>query len=64
MLYDRQLSENRNEACAFCHKRETGFTDPVLELIETTGAYSDSVRTRFSNLKPQTLSYVALSPVL
>jgi cytochrome c peroxidase len=52
MLYDRQLSENRNDACAFCHKPETGFTGPVSELIETTGAYSGSVRTRFSNRKP------------
>src|ERR1700720_1807028 len=26
MLYDKQLSVNRNEACAFCHTPETGFT--------------------------------------
>ena len=26
MLYDKQLSVNRNEACAFCHMPETGFT--------------------------------------
>jgi cytochrome c peroxidase len=24
MLYDKQLSINRNEACAFCHMPETG----------------------------------------
>ena len=24
MLYDKQLSVNRNEACAFCHRPETG----------------------------------------
>jgi cytochrome c peroxidase len=29
MLYDKQLSVNRNEACAFCHMPETGFTGPV-----------------------------------
>ncbi|HWS67566.1 MAG TPA: cytochrome c peroxidase, partial [Steroidobacteraceae bacterium] len=28
MLYDKQLSVNRNEACAFCHMPETGFTGP------------------------------------
>jgi cytochrome c peroxidase len=33
-------------------------------LNETTGAYPGSVHTRFSNRKPQTLSYAALSPVL
>jgi cytochrome c peroxidase len=64
MLYDKQLSVNRNEACAFCHMPETGFTGPVSELNETTAAYPGSVRTRFGNRKPQTLSYAALSPVL
>src|SRR5260370_10508604 len=28
LLYDKQLSVNRNEACAFCHTPETGFTGP------------------------------------
>jgi cytochrome c peroxidase len=64
MLYDKQLSVNRNEACAFCHMPETGFTGPVSELNETTGAYPGSVRTRFSNRTPQTHSYAALSPML
>jgi cytochrome c peroxidase len=64
MLYDKQLSVNRNEACAFCHTPETGFTGPVSELNRTTGAYPGSVRTRFSNRKPQTHAYAPLSPVL
>jgi cytochrome c peroxidase len=64
MLYDKQLSVNRNEACAFCHMPETGFTGPISELNETTGAYPGSVRTRFSNRKPQTHTYAALSPML
>ena len=64
MLYDKQLSVNRNEACAFCHMPETGFTGPVSELNRTTGSYPGSVRTRFSNRKPQTHAYAPLSPVL
>jgi cytochrome c peroxidase len=64
MLYDKQLSVNRNEACAFCHMPETGFTGPVSELNQTTGAYPGSVRTRFSNRVPQTHSYAALAPML
>jgi len=64
MLYDRDLSVNRNEACAFCHMPETGFTGPVSELNRTTGAYPGSVRTRFSDRKPQTHAYAPLSPVL
>src|ERR1700724_465068 len=64
MLYDKQLSVNRNETCAFCHMPETGFTGPVSELNRTTASYPGSVRTRFSNRKPQTHAYAPLSPVL
>ena len=32
MLYDKELSVNRNEACNFCHMPETGFTGPISEL--------------------------------
>ena len=53
MLFDKELSVNRNEACAFCHMPETGFTGPVSELNKTTGSYPGSVRTRFSNRKPR-----------
>src|SRR5437763_6011425 len=64
MLYDKQLSVNRNEACAFCHMPETGFTGPVSELNRTNGSYPGSVRTRFSNRKPQSHAYAPLSPIL
>ena len=64
MLYDKQLSVLRNEACAFCHMPETGFTGPVSELNHSTGAYPGSVRTRYSERKPQTHAYAPLSPVL
>ena len=64
MLYDKHLSVNRNEACAFCHMPESGFTGPVSELNRTTGSYPGSVRTRFSDRKPQTHAYAPLAPVL
>ena len=64
IMYDEQLSVNHNEACATCHMPDEGFTGPVSELNATTGAYPGSVRTRFSNRKPQTHAYAALSPVL
>jgi len=64
MLYDKNLSVYRNEACAFCHMPETGFTGPVSELNRSTGAYPGSVRTRFSDRKPQSHAYAPLSPVL
>src|ERR1700675_871776 len=64
MLYDKDLSVNRNEACAFCHMPEAGFTGPVSELNPPPGAYPGSVRPRFSNRKPQSHAYAPLSPVL
>jgi cytochrome c peroxidase len=64
MLYDKELSVNRNEACAFCHMPEVGFTGPVSELNRTSGSYPGSVRTRFSERKPQTHAYAPLAPVL
>src|SRR3981189_3655379 len=39
MLYDKDLSVKRNEACAFCHMPETGFTGPVAGLNRATGPY-------------------------
>ena len=64
MLFDKELSVNRNEACAFCHMPETGFTGPISELNRTTGSYPGSVRTRFSERKPQTHTYAPLAPVV
>ena len=64
LLFDKYLSVNRNEACAFCHMPESGFTGPISEINRTTGAYPGSVRTRFSERKPQTHTYAPLSPVL
>src|ERR1700739_2545721 len=64
MLFDKELSVNRNEACAFCHMPETGFTGPISELNRTTGSYPGSLRTRFSERKPETHTYAPLAPVL
>jgi cytochrome c peroxidase len=64
MLYDKQLSANRNEACAFRHMPEAGFSGPVSGFNRTTGSYPGSVRTRFSESKPPTHAYAPLSPVM
>ncbi len=64
LLFDKQLSVNRNEACAFCHMPETGFTGPISSLNATTVAYPGSVRTRFSQRKPQTHTYATFAPIL
>src|SRR6202162_3796102 len=62
MLFDKHLSVNQNEACSFCHTPEAGFTGPIQSLNMTTVSYPGSVRTRFSQRKPQ--SYAPFAPVL
>src|SRR5215471_7301009 len=37
--FDKDLSVNKNEACAFCHMPETGFGAPVSTLNMTTVSY-------------------------
>lgn len=64
LLFDRHLSVNQNEACSFCHTPETGFTGPIESLNRTTVSYPGSVRTRFSNRKPQSYMYAPFAPVL
>jgi hypothetical protein len=41
-----------------------GFAGPVSELNRTTGSYPGSVRTRFSERKPQSHAYAPLTSVL
>ena len=43
---------------------EAGFTGPIPELNTTTVAYPGSVRTRFSQRKPQTIAYAGSAPAL
>jgi cytochrome c peroxidase len=64
LLFDKHLSVNQNEACSFCHTPETGFTGPIQSLNLSTVSYPGSVRTRFSNRKPQSYMYAPFSPVL
>jgi cytochrome c peroxidase len=52
LFYDQHLSVRRNEACAFCHMPETGFTGPVSALNQTTVSYPGSIRSRFGKRTP------------
>jgi cytochrome c peroxidase len=64
LLFDKHLSVNQNEVCSFCHTPETGFTGPIQSLNLGTVSYPGSVRTRFSNRKPQSYMYATFAPVL
>jgi len=64
LLFDKNLSINRNEAFVFCHMPETGWTGPVSALNATTSAYPGSVRTRFRQRAPQAYGYATFAPPL
>lgn len=64
LIFDKRLSVHENEACSFCHTPETGFTGPIQSLNLSTVAYPGSVRTRFSQRKPQSYMYATFAPVL
>src|SRR6201987_4915517 len=72
LLFDKQLSVNRNEACTFCHIPDVDFTGPISLLNMTTVAYPGSVRdatadpahSRYGHRTPQSYTYAAYYPVL
>jgi len=72
MLFDKQLSVNRNEACTFCHMPDVDFTGPISLLNKTTVSYPGSVRdasgdparSRYGHRKPQSYTYAAYYPAL
>jgi cytochrome c peroxidase len=72
MLFDKQLSVNRNQACAFCHMPDVDFTGSISILNMTTIAYPGSVRdasgdparSRYGRRKPQSYTYASYFPPL
>jgi cytochrome c peroxidase len=62
LFFDKNLSVNRNDACAFCHMPQTGFQGAIEIINRTTIDQPGSVRTRFSARKPPTAAYAALAP--
>ena len=72
MLYDKQLSVNRNQACAFCHMPDVDFTGSISILNMTTVSYPGSVRnasadpaqSRYGRRKPQSYTYSPYYPML
>lgn len=71
-LFDKQLSVNRNQACAFCHMPDVDFTGPISILNMTTVSYPGSVRnasadpaqSRYGHRKPQSYTYSPYYPAL
>src|SRR5262249_20863790 len=72
LLFDKQLSVNRNQACSFCHMPEVDVTRSISMLNEPTVSYPGSVRdasgdparSRYGRRKPQSYTYAAYYPPL
>jgi len=64
LFFDKNLSVNRNTACAFCHMPQTGFQGAIEIINKTTVDQPGSVRTRFGLRKPPSAAYAAFSPPL
>jgi cytochrome c peroxidase len=64
MLFDRNMSPNRNEACASCHMPYAGFSGPIPSVNLTMIAYPGTVRFRAGKRTAQRHPYAPFFPVL
>ena len=64
MLYDKNISPNRNEACASCHMPYAGFSGPIPSVNLTMIAYPGSDRFRAGKRTAQRHPYAPYFPVL
>jgi cytochrome c peroxidase len=64
MNYDKNISPNRNVACASCHMPYTGFSGPIPSVNLTMVAYPGSVRFRAGKRTAQRYTYSPFFPVL
>jgi cytochrome c peroxidase len=64
ILFDKNLSVNKNVACVTCHMPETGYTGASELINRTIVAYPGSNELFVSARKPQSYTYATYSPVL
>ena len=64
IFFDKELSINKNQACAACHAPQVGFTGPDSIINVLGSVYEGSVPGRFGNRKPPAAAYAGDSPVL
>ena len=64
IVFDRSLSVNGNQACAFCHTASAGFRGAVAVFNQAGGVFPGSVASRTGFRVPQSLAYAAFSPPL
>jgi cytochrome c peroxidase len=64
MLFDRNMSPYKNEACASCHMPYAGFSGPIPSVNLTMIAYPGAARFRAGKRTPQRHPYAPFFPVL
>lgn len=64
MLYDKNISPKRTEACAFCHMPYAGFSGPIPAVNLTMVAYPGSAHFRAGKRVAQRHPYAPFFPVL
>src|SRR6266849_407899 len=64
MLFDKNISPNRNEACAFCHMPYAGFSGPIPSVNLTMIAYPGTEHFRAGKRTAQRYPYAPFFPVL
>lgn len=64
LFFDKDLSEPKGQACAFCHAPGVGFTGAISVVNATIAVYPGAVPTRFGNRKPPAAAYAGDSPIL
>jgi cytochrome c peroxidase len=64
MLYDKNISPKRNEACASCHMPYAGFSGPIPSVNLTMIAYPGTVHYRAAKRTAQRHPYAPFFPVL
>ena len=64
MLFDKNMSVRRNQACGFCHMPYAGFSGPIPSVNLTVVSYPGSVHYRARVRLPQRHTYAPFFPVL
>jgi cytochrome c peroxidase len=64
LIFDRNLSARRNEACALCHTPAAGFADGISAFTPAGGVFPGSVTTRAGLRTPPSLAYSEFAPLL
>lgn len=63
VFFDKNLSINRNQACASCHDPDFGFTSPNISINQHGSVMQGSIPGRFAIRKPPSAAY-AMAPAL